>query len=120
MSMFSDREARGYIRLSVFCILFAIVYQAFGHGVTSLAMSAMFLWPLVFGALPVLLRLKSRAARSAMCVRLSRRAGIAALIAGGAISGILEIYGTTSPLTPVFWIVGGALTLLGCAGLLLK
>lgn len=116
MSTCDRREAVRYLWLAAACVVFAVVYQAFGHGVTSLAMSAMFVWPLALGALPSLLISRLRDVRLGWRVRFLRGAGIATLIAGGAVTGIIEIYGTTSALTPVYWCVGGLLTLAGGIG----
>lgn len=116
--MCSKRALRGYLWCAACCILFAVVYQAFGHGVTSLAMSTMFLWPLFLGVFPVLLLSKSHDIRLAWWIRFAHNAGIATLITGGAVTGIIEIYGTTSMLTPLYWYAGGFLTLIGCFGML--
>lgn len=116
--MCSKRALRGYLWLTAFCVLFAVGYQAFGHGVISLSMSTMFLWPLFLGVLPALLLSKSRGIRLAWWLLFAYRAGIATLIAGGAVIGIIEIYGTTSTLTPIYWYAGGTLALIGSVGAL--
>lgn len=116
--MYNKHTVRGYLWVTAFCVLFAVGYQAFGHGVTSLSMSTMFLWPLLLGVFPVLLLSKSRGIGFAWWIRFAHRAGIATLITGGAVTGIIEIYGTTSTFTQVYWYVGGALTSIGLFGVL--
>lgn len=104
---------------SLFCALFGAVYEAFGHGVYSYCMIYAFAFPLVLGVLPLLLIGMLRAPYPGRLARNLWHAGIAALTVGSLVSGALEIYGTSSPLTPVYWILGGALTLAGAAAYLL-
>ena len=87
---------------ALFCVLFGAVYELFSHGVYSYGMLYAFVFPLVLGVLPLLLLTMLRAP-------------IATLTVGSIVSGTLEIYGTTNPLTLVYWIAGGALTVLGAA-----
>lgn len=42
-------------------------------------------------------------------------AGIATLIVGSCMAGVLEIYGTSSAYMPVYWIAGSALAAVGIA-----
>ena len=72
-----------------------------------------FAFPLALGVLPLALILLLRAPQPSRFVYRVSHAGIAALTVGSLVSGALEIYGTTNPLTAVYWIVGSALTLLG-------
>lgn len=104
---------------ALFCAAFGAVYEAFGHGVWSYPMVYAFAFPLVLGVLPLLLLAVRRAPYPRPAARSLYHAGIAALTVGSLISGVLEIYGTTNPLTLVYWLLGGALTLLG-AGLYLR
>ena len=98
---------------TLFCALFGAVYEAFGHGVYSYAMIYAFAFPLVLGVLPLLLIGMRHAPYPSRVARSALHAGIAALTVGSLSTGVLEIYGTTNPLTAVYWIVGGALVLLG-------
>lgn len=98
---------------TVVCALVGAVYERFSHGVYSYYMLYAFAFPLLLGVLPLYLL-------EALHTPLPRRlcwglyhGGIAALTVGSLVSGALEIYGTSSPLTSVYWIVGEVLTLLG-------
>ena len=106
--------------VSLFCALFGAVYELFSHGVYSYGMLYAFAFPLVLGALPLLLITMRRAPYPGRFARCVCHAGIAALTVGSLVSGALEIYGTTNPLTLVYWIAGGALAALGAAAYLVS
>ncbi len=105
------RNLRAYLVATVICILIPLVYYRFSHGVHSLYMTLLFLWPLILGVLPswlkysVVPRLRPQKRLSA-CLYHS---GVAALTVASLLQGILEIAGTTS----------GWQTLLMAIGLLL-
>ena len=101
---------------SLFCALFGAVYERFSHGVYSYGMIYAFTFPLVLGVLPLLLIMMLRAPYPSRLIRNCVHAGIAALTVGSLISGVLEIYGTTNPLTLVYWIVGSIAVLFGGFG----
>ncbi len=98
---------------ALFTALFGAVYEAFGHGVWSYGMVYAFAFPLALGVLPLFLigffrkRVPNRFSRSVY------HAGVATLTVGSLVSGALEIYGTSSPLTVVYWVLGAALVLGG-------
>lgn len=100
---------------ALFCALFGAVYEWFSHGVYAYGMLYAFAFPLVLGVLPLLLITMLRAPYPNRFVRGAAHAGITTLTVGSLVSGALEIYGTTNPLTLVYWIVGGALTALAAA-----
>lgn len=100
---------------ALFCVLFGAVYELFSHGVYSYGMLYAFVFPLVLGVLPLLLLTMLRAPYPNRFARSVYHAGIATLTVGSIVSGALEIYGTTNPLTLIYWIVGGALYALGAA-----
>ena len=95
------------------CALFGAVYERFSHGVYSYWMLYAFAFPLVLGVLPLYLVEALRAPLPGSLRWGLYHAGIATLTVGSLISGALEIYGTSNPLTFVYWIVGEGLTLLG-------
>lgn len=101
--------------VSLFCAAFGAVYEIFSHGVYAYSMLYAFAFPLVLGVLPLLLITMLRAPYPNRFARSVYHAGIAALTVGSLVSGALEIYGTTNPLTLVYWIAGGALAALGAA-----
>ena len=99
-----------YIILSITAIAVDNIYAVFGHGVRSASMSWMFLYPLLGGALVYFFmeRLAPRTGRAAG-YRLFynvHNSGIAILTAGSFLEGILEIAGTTSTYTVIFYIAG--------------
>ena len=101
---------------ALFCALFGAVYEAFGHGVYSYGMLYAFAFPLVMGVMPLYLIVSLRAPYPGKGSLNLWHAGIAALTVGSIVTGVLEIYGTTNPLTVVYWILGAALSALGAVG----
>ncbi len=104
------RIAGNYIATSLFCALFGAVYELFSHEVYSYSMIYAFAIPLAGGALPFLAiamghirRFPGRISRSLY------HAAITTFTIGSIMKGVLEIYGTTSALLPVYWIAGGLL-----------
>ncbi len=105
-----------YLLISIFVALFGGIYEIFSHGVYSNYMIYAFSFPLVGGCLPFfILGMWSYLGSSAhpLCLKapgtLSRNlyhSGIATLTMGSIIRGVLDIYGTTSYLSKVYWIVG--------------
>lgn len=93
------------------CALFGAVYERFSHGVYSYGMIYAFVFPLALGVFPFFLIDAFSAPYPPRFCRSVYHAGIAALTVGSIVSGVLEIYGTTSPLVPVYWILGAVLTL---------
>lgn len=100
-----------YLGLTAFCILFDRVYFIFGHGVESPSMLWMFLYPLLGGVLPfACLWLFIENARTRKLFRLAYNVfntGMAILIVGSALQGVVDIAGTMSPYTVYFPIIGG-------------
>jgi len=105
--------------VSLFTALFGAVYELFGHGVYSYGMIYAFAFPLVLGVLPLMLiGMLHRPAPGRVSKNLYH-AGIASLTVGSIVSGALEIYGTTNPLTLLYWVLGTALVLAGAAAYLI-
>ena len=111
--------ARRYLWISLFCLIFSLIYEFFSHGVYSSFMVLLFLFPLLLGAVPF-----SLLARTGIlppdAVRRDYHAGIATLATGSCLTGVLAIYGTTSPYVSVYWIVGLFLLLSGMIRFLLS
>ena len=98
---------------AVLCALFGAVYERFGHGVYSYWMVYAFAFPLILGVLPLYLVEALPLPLPGNLRWGPYHAGVATLTVGSLVLGALEIYGTTSPLTAVYWIAGEGLTLLG-------
>lgn len=96
--------------LSVAAIAVNKIYSLFGHGVSSAAMTWMFLYPLLFGTLAYILILKlvpDVAYFSGYRLFYNiYNSGIAALTVGSFLKGILDIAGTDSPYTKFFYAAG--------------
>ena len=96
-----------YTGISMFCILFSTVYEHFSHGVYSNYMIFLFLFPLLGGAIPYsALALFKKTPYPGRMEKSLYNSGIATLSVGSCLSGVLEIYGTTSAYIPVYWIAG--------------
>jgi len=100
-----------YWLVSIAAIAVDNIYAIFGHGVRSPAMTWMFLYPLLGGGLVFLLiKLLFPQSIKASGYRLFYNvynSGIAALTTGSFLKGILDIAGTSSPYTAVYYITGG-------------
>ena len=105
-----------YLGVAAFALLFGTVYEQFSHGVFSWHMAFLFVFPLIGGALPYMIAAILRGAPApgslSACLWNS---GIAALTVGSCVQGVLEIYGTTSPYLPLFYVAGGVFCALGAA-----
>lgn len=108
--------------MTLVTIVIAKVYGLFGHGVTSPAMTWMFLFPLIGGVagysffrslLP-----KKVTANGFRSFSNLYNSGIATLTVGSFLQGVVEIAGTNSIYVPYFYGVGAALLLAGLSILL--
>lgn len=102
-----------YLGVSILCLAFGLIYEAFGFGVTSPFMHFAFLMPLLLGAAPYLIAAITKkqlpfGEKGAMFWHLA----IATLTVGSFFRGALDIYGTSSELTIVYLIAGGLMFLL--------
>ena len=112
------KTVRNYTLVTLFCVVFGDVYEYFSFGVYSNFMVYAFAWPFVFGLIPALLfaaRKDGKMLESAPSIWPKRlwHTGVATLTVGSVFRGILDIYGTGSKLTKVYWIVGGVCLFLG-------
>ena len=109
----SARYTRNYVLVTCFVALFSLVYERFSFGVWSGFMVFAFAAPLVLGVLPwVVNTALARPISPTSSTRQLWNAGVAVLTVGCLFRGILDIYGTTSGLGTVYWIVGPVLLLL--------
>ena len=100
---------------AAFFALFGAVYEHFSHEVYSYSMIYAFAVPLAAGALPLTLLLcRKRAVRMPSAGALVLwHAGLASLTVGLVFRGVLEIYGTTNRLMPVYPAAGAVLCTAG-------
>ena len=101
------RIAFVYAWITGLCAAFGAIYEAFSHGVYALGMVYAFAFPLLGGVLPALFLLKRGVGFPSDTALQLWHFGISALTVGSLFSGALEIYGTTSRLTAVYWFAGG-------------
>lgn len=110
---------RNYLIVSAIVGAFSAVYEYFSHEVYSMTMILAFAPTLFLGAAPaVLLHLLDDEVSSAG--RRIFRLGTACLTAGMIFNGVIEIYGTDSPLTKYYFIAAAALFVIGFALILIK
>lgn len=111
------RHYISYLAISAFCLIFGIVYHRFSHGVTSPYMGFSFLFPLAGGFLPYFIMsfFPKIINKKSMC-RTVYNSGIATLTTGSLVTGIVEIYGTSTRYSVIYYIVG---IILLAAGVLL-
>ena len=105
---------RTYLAATVLTAVFGAVYELFGHGVYSYAMLYAFLVPLC-GAMLF---------EFAACDRFGSKVtedcfhgGLAVLTVGCLIKGVMDIYGTASPMLAFYWSSGAVLLGIGLTGL---
>ena len=105
-----DREKRimkVYIFVTIFTLIFGMVYELCSHGIFSFHMAYLFIYPLIGGVLPYwIIAYKTHKYVRFEMVDFLWNSGIATLIAGSLVKGVIDIYGTESPYIPVFYAVG--------------
>lgn len=116
--------ALAYGAVTVFTLVANSIYALFAHGVSSAAMTYMFLYPLIGGVLPALLLwlLASRGVpvpRSRAAQNLYN-AGFAALTVSSFLQGVFEIAGTASDYTLVIRLMGAGLVVAAVPAGLIK
>ena len=99
-----------YLAVTLVCIAVNKIYAIFGHGVSSEAMTWMFLYPLIGGILFFLMK-------EIMIPRINQdlgvrafsniyNAGIATLTVGSFLKGMMDIAGTSSPYVVFYFEIG--------------
>ena len=109
VSAINRKAMKIWIGIAGFSILFAFIYEMFSFGVYSIFMLSMPALPIVLGILPSIL-IPGEMGRL-------YNDGVLVLMAGFAILGVLEIYGTSS-VWPLWMIACGGL--LCASGIALK
>ena len=95
-----------YLLISLFCVLFGMIYEHFSHEVYSGYMIYAFLFPLIMGTLVFfVLALFGRHFPGAIALNLYH-SSVTALTVGSIFRGVLDIYGTDNPLIAVYWVSG--------------
>ena len=102
------RRVKTYLFMTIFVMLFGIIYEMFSHGVYSNYMIFAFLIPLIFGVLIFKLIEIFKVKISLISVSFYNLA-IISLTIGCIIKGFLDIYGTTNDLIYIYLISSGIL-----------
>lgn len=117
----SQNTLLAYLAISAFCGIFSAVYERFSHGVYSPFMVCLALIPLAGGALPFLaIRFIRQLPSPSRASRNLYNSGIATLTVGSVFRGVIDIYGTTSVFSSVYFIIGAALLLSGVTTYLIQ
>lgn len=105
---------RVYLPVTLFCLVFFLIYDRFSHGVRSPYMTWLFLWPLVLGLLPSLvLQLFVRLPRQRRLSADLYHPGVAAVTVSSLLRGVFDIAGTASDYQAWLMVFGGVLLICG-------
>lgn len=90
-----------WLGISVFCLVFYLIYNMFSHGVKSAFMTYLFAWPLILGFLPstviyVINRIRHIPAYIGVVTDNAYCCGVATLTVSSMLKGIFDIAGTAS------------------------
>lgn len=97
-----------YFFTTIFTIVFDRIYSLFSHGVSSLSMTLMFLYPLVGGVIVYyILGYLFKNKKDDMIILFNiYNSGIAILTVGSLLKGIMDIAGTSSKYIKYYLIIG--------------
>lgn len=105
---------RVYLPVTLFCLVFFLIYDRFSHGVRSPYMTWLFLWPLTLGLLPSLvLQLFVRLPRQRRLSADLYHPGVAAVTVSSLLRGVFDIAGTASDYQARLMVFGGVLLICG-------
>ena len=104
------KSARHYALAALGCAAFSAVYECFSHEVYSPWMVGLCTVPLLTGAVPSMAIARLRIGVGWVASQLWACA-VLTLTLGCCFAGVLEIYGTTSPLLPLFFVASAVLML---------
>lgn len=108
--------SRFYLPASLFVLLFGAVYESFSHGVWSAYMVYAFLFPLLFGRFFwEAIAARGRKPQTPLLFLFAENAAVATMTVGFLVKGILEIYGTTNYLSPMYYVAGATLAVISVA-----
>lgn len=86
-----------YVKVTIFCLVFSFIYAQFSHGVSSIHITYLFLYPLCLGILVSLCLLHmKKSKRVSFLVTHLYHTGVTSLILSSTLRGIFEIAGTSS------------------------
>ena len=127
MNMYIWKARNRFTGISIFCAVFAAIYEFFSHGVYSKLMIFAFLIPLAGVVIPYTFLMAWCYRRNSDLWRIRRtgilpdtftlrlyQSSILTFTLGSIFLGMLEIYGTTNRLSKFYWIAGGLLLVFAC------
>lgn len=93
----AGKNVKIYAGVTLFCLLFFLVYDRFSHGVRSPYMTFLFLWPLILGFIPgILFYLFPGFRKPGMLSGNLYHSGVAALTVSSMLRGVFDIAGNSS------------------------
>lgn len=105
---------RLYVGISIFCLIFSVIYSIFSHGVKSPYMTWLALIPAVLGAFPALVfRVVKKVPRPGRIAVNLYNSGVAAVTVSSLLRGIFEIAGTGSEYQVILMYIGLGFLILG-------
>lgn len=112
----AKRLAKGYGVVTAITLLFSMIYEYNSHGVYSLHMMGLALYPLLGGVLVFSLLAGPGQQWSFHWFTIGTyQAVILTFMFGSLVKGVLDIYGTSSLYSNIYWWVGAGFAVL-CAG----
>ena len=110
-----------YLLFSIFCGIFAFIYEIFSHNVYSNNMIFAFLIPLIMGTIMFYLIYITNWNKYIDYFSYNLyNASIATFTIGSIIKGVLEIYGTTNSLSNTYFVVGFILLVLSILSIIIE
>ena len=104
----NKKETMIWLYIALGCMVFAFIYEMFSFGVYSAAMICMGFVPLVLGALPCIMM---RTGTNRLW-----NDGVLCITLGLLLTGVLEIYGTSSIYPVILLCFGTGLVIIGACG----
>ena len=98
-----------YLVAALVLAVLSAIYEVLSHGVISAYMVGLAGWPLFLGAIPSLVAWRFGAGAPAPLARVLLACGVLTLSLGSIVAGVMEIYGSTSAFTSVYWVCGAVL-----------
>ncbi len=116
-----NKRIKPYAILTIFCVLASYIYSLFSHGVNSIHMTFMFLYPFVFGVLGSVILMKiCKAKKKYFFATHFYNTGVVALLLSSMLRGVFEIAGTASNYQVYLMILGFIMIMLGVFCFIIK
>lgn len=121
LAIVSTSDIKNFIKfygiLTVLLLITVVIYEQFSFGVTSFHMRLSIVIPVIYGILEfILIKIKSFRSINRFILHMGMITWVLALF----LYGVVEIYGTTSPLISPLYISGSVVTIIGIVGIILE